>query len=1785
MKKLLSVLLLLVLVLSNCSESIKLTRNGFSEIVPLAGNLKFEFNQDMVPDEKVNVWDTAHYIVFDPPLQGKFKWKNKRELVFSPYHYLRPSTQYKARFNEMADGLTVDDDIPVEFHTPFFEIKNFEAYLAKEILKSDQTVIRYDFEFNYRIRPADLKEKLSITLNGKKVKYELLSHEVSDKVSVIVENYEIDDDKAETNVKIAKGLKILNLALSNADLTEKTEIIDPDDFQIKKIEADHDGFNGTVTITANQDVVEANIRNYIDISPSVSYTVSVEGRKIYVKSEKFDIGKKYTINVKEGLSGTLGGKLKYEYTEEVSFGKLDPEIKIMNRKAEYLSGKGLKNLEVRIVSVPKVRVIIKKVYKNNLLSYLSSRSYYDNYYYDDYYYYDGPKEVGDLGDLVYEKEIATTSLEVSNSGRLLNLDFEDKIGNHDGVYVIEVRSVDDYWLKARKIVSISDIGLIAKKGIDNLYIFANSIESAKPLSGVKLEITGKNNQVLGNVETNKNGFAVYSLKNMPADGFAPSLITAKMGADFNFLPFNRTQIGTSRFEISGKTENLSGYDAFIYGDRDIYRPGETMHISVIMRNEEWKAPGEIPVKMKLYAPNGKVFKTIKKTLNQYGSFETDVVIPASAPTGSYNVEVYTSTNVYLNSKSIKVEEFVPDRIKVEVQSDKKELFIGQTMNLKVQANNLFGPPATNRNYEIQESVKRSYFYTKKYRSYYFGLTGGKTYFDSNVRSGKTNTEGQANETYTYPMSYADMGVLRADYYVTVFDETGRPVNRRTSATIYTQDKFYGIDLEDYYNKTDKAMRIPLIAVDKDGKALSGVKANVKIIKHEYRTVLAKSGSYYRYKSEHEEVVKYNKTIDLNGDKTILTYIPKTSGRYDIRISKPGTKTYVQKSFYSYGWGATTTSSFQVNNEGNIDIELDKDKYQVGDKAKVILNTPFSGKVLVTVERKNVTDHFYLKTDKRAVSFDLDIKDDFVPNVYVSATLIKPHGQSDIPLTVAHGYMPVMVENPANKIPITITAVEKSHSKTKQKIKIKSKPNTAMTIAVVDEGILQVTGFQTPNPYTFFYRKRALAVNSYNIYPYLFPEIAMKTGKEGGGAGELAKRVNPMTNKRFKLVSFWSGIKTTDKNGNLEYEIDIPQFSGDLRIMAVAYNGKAFGAGKANMKVADPVVISAALPRFLSPKDTIEMSVNLSNTTSNPMDCDLSIDVKGPVKMLGKDAEKISIAANSEKQLYYKLAAAPELGEANINVLVNANGKKYSNETDISIRPASPLQKIDGSGVIVAGSQQAIKMDMQRFMKQSIDNKLLVSNSPLVQFSKDLDYLVRYPYGCVEQTVSAAFPQLYYADLAKQLSGSAKFDADYNIKAAIRKLQLMQLYNGALSYWPGGGYESWWGSVYGAHFLIEAKRAGYEVDQSVIDKLMEYLKNQLKRKKRITYWYNGNKNKKIAPKEVAYSLYVMALAGKPKMSYMNYYKSRRDELSLDAKYLLATAYALTGDKNKYQQIVPPEFSGEESRSVFGGSFHSPIRDEAISLNAILEVDPGSQQVGIMAKHLSEKMKSRRYLSTQERVFAFLAMGKIAKQAAQSKISGEILSNNQKVASYNNNTVSLKTDQLKGGDISIKTNGKGRLYYFWEAEGISEDGSYLEEDKYLKVRKTFYDRFGKQITNRQFKQNDLVVIKLSIQGSYSTSIENVVISDILPAGFEIENPRISSVPGMGWTKNKGYPKYTDIRDDRINYFVTVTNSLKNYYYVVRAVTPGTFQMGPVGADAMYNGEYHSYSGGGVIKIIRN
>ena len=351
-----------------------------------------------------------------------------------------------------------------------------------------------------------------------------------------------------------------------------------------------------------------------------------------------------------------------------------------------------------------------------------------------------------------------------------------------------------------------------------------------------------------------------------------------------------------------------------------------------------------------------------------------------------------------------------------------------------------------------------------------------------------------------------------------------------------------------------------------------------------------------------------------------------------------------------------------------------------------------------------------------------------------------------------------------------------------------------------------------------------------------------------------------------------------------------------------------------------------------------------------------------------------------------------------------------------------------------------------------------------------------------------------------------------------------------------------------------------------------------------YYDQADKEQKreIAQKEIPYSLYVLAIAGKPDISTMNYYKANPSLLSRDGLYLLAGAYALAGDRAKAGQITPPNFEGERSRKVFGGSFYSPVRDKAIALNALIETNPDHPQIPVLTKHLQHDFKKTRYLSTQERAFALLAFGKVAKAANQGNIQATLTANGKTVGTFNGDDLVLSYSDIGSNEISVKTNGDGKLFYFWDMEGLSSDGSYPEEDNFLKIRKTFYDRFGRAIENNQFEQNDLVVIKLSLVSTGSDNVENVVISDILPAGFEIENPRISKIPEADWITNADTPEHTDFRDDRVHIYTYATNEPKYFYYMVRAVSPGTFQMGPASADAMYNGEYHSYFGGGEVTV---
>ncbi|AII51249.1 alpha-2-macroglobulin family protein [Hymenobacter sp. APR13] len=1831
-------LLVLLALLCACSKSgSEAGQDPNGEEIDPYQNLVFQFAEAVVTPELQDRWDTVQVVSFEPAVRGKFKWTSDRELVFSPSTPFKPSTNFKATLRKEAlpEGKR-NAELPEnrqKFHTPYLELQEPQAFWGRSSRAAGTAEMRVELPFNYAVKPADVKPLLRVTQDGQPVAFEV-SGEPGEVVRVRL-NQQVRPGTPLT-VALAQGLHAVGSDQpSTADYETQVTVPDPEALQVTTIEGSLKNADPMVLITTNQPVTATDLQSYITVSPQVAYEVEETENGVRLKGG-FEVGRTYQIGVNQGLRGALGGMLGEGVTQSVSFSDERPTISFGSaEKAMYLDALGSRNLGVRINEVNQVKVTIAKVYANNIQQLLRGGSQYGYPEYDgeesseeeddggeyvdrSFQYYD----VENLGNVLTERTYTVSGLPKAQGLRLLNLNLKDLefSGGLKGLYVIKVQDTERQWLQVSKLVAVSDIGLIVKQGkAGSTLVFANSIRNAKPLSGVELRYISTNNQVMGTGLSNGDGVARFD--STAANGrFKLGMVMAQQGNDFTFLDLSRSRVETSRFEVGGLQTNAARYQAFLYGDRDLYRPGDTIQTNTVLRTDAWQAPPKgLPVKIRLLLPTGKEYASLQKTLNAAGSFEARFILPPAVMTGLYTLEVLTGNDVLLTSRQLSVEEFIPDRMKVTVKADRAVVKPGQSISAQITAQNLFGPPAADRKFEVEFSLKEKAFNPKGFEQFTFAINSGERRrgnygdlestpiadrFEKTTREGTTDAAGRGTATYEVP-DYTDLGTLEGAAFTTVFDETGRPVNRLATFEVQTQPVLFGIRSADDLVSTGQPLAVQLAALTPAGQPTTA-QARVQVVRLLWETVIERQGGRYVYNSQKREEVVLNRVVSVKGagQDAGLNFTPTYSGEYEIRVSGTGAVTYVARRVYAYGYGDTQSNSFEVNNEGEVTIEADKPKYEPGDVAHLLLKTPFPGRVLVTVERDRVLDHFYVTTDEKSAKVDVPIRGNHVPNIYVTATAIREIKDNRLPLTVARGFVPLTVEKPGARLQVAIKAPAQSRSQTAQTIEVTTAPGAQVTLAMVDEGILQMKDYRTPDPYGYFYQKRALEVQAYDVYPFLLPELG--SSSTGGDGYDLSRRTTPVPNRRVRLLAKWSGVLTADASGKVRYKLQIPQFSGAIRIMAVAYKGDAFGSAEHTMKVADPVVISTALPRFLSPDDTAYVLVTMTNTLNHGVTGYVGMQATGALfrtkpgsagpNLVGE--ELVSIGAGKEIQLGFRVLAKNAIGIGTLTPnFFNSNTNESFKETiEIPVRPASPLQKRTGAGVVAGGAAQQLNLRTD-FLPSSLRSQLVVSRSPMTEFAKDLRYLLQYPYGCLEQTVSAAFPQLYYGDLAATLGQkngpgtkhqalSTKYNPNYHVQEAIRKVEAQQMYNGSLSYWPGGDYDNWWATAYAAHFLLEAQQAGFDVNKNVLDRVLRYLQARVRKRETDTYniIQTGGVIQPVtlAKKEISYSLYVLAVAGRPDAVGLNYYKANRKLLPEDSRWVLACAFALSGNQRSYREALPTRFGVQSiAGRQLDGAFSSPIRDEALVLNALLAADPANAQVNVLARQLSRQVKQAGWLSTQERAFALLALGKLARKNAGSTVTASLLADGKAIGNFSGKD--LTVSNVANRQLALRTSGKGSLYYFWETEGISPTGQIREEDAYLQVRRQFLNRTGQPVGSTSFRQNDLVVVKITIQSAESAGeVKNVAITDLLPAGLEIENPRIGAVRDITWATDAAQPDYLDVRDDRINLFTTVTPQPKSFYYLCRAVSKGTFKLGPVSADAMYNAEYHSYAGSGVVRV---
>ncbi len=1810
---------MLALLLSSCLRDdelsvVETSLSKSSEIKP-GDKITFTFNHPLKDEKTMRRYDFDPYFRITPETYTSESWRDEHNLVIDPSSALAPGTKYTIRFTEtileLYDSLKTLDKQEFSFTSVPFEAQTgINQWRTDRVSPGD--ILYQEIECNYHVDIAEFAKRLHFSVDDKEVSFAIINtyYDKTIKCELKFDNA-LDFAGKDLKIKIDEGLVGYSEDWrSDKKFELSTKLPSLDDLEVSKVgiisEVDQQG----VKLFFNQELVPSSItKDKIKIDPKVDFDITVEKFGVFVKG-KFEAGKSYEIFVDKTVRSIYNKTLEDEYSRIVTFEKPEPSIDFVSSGDVYLAKSSNRNIALSIVGMDSIKIDIYKIYENNL-TYFFSRGIYRDYVYDDEgdYEYVMRYRPQQYGDIIHSETLTVDKMAGEDNVKLYKFnpgfDVSDK-----GVYVMEVYNPQDqYSTKKSQMIAFSDLGIITKQSKDDLYVFVNSLKTAAPLSNVSIGIISEKNQKYSKAVTNSQGMAVIkNFKTHKKIGVSPQMVYAVRGNDINYLELdykNRHTTYTQDVYVNGNSD----YRAFFYGDRNLYRPGDTLVLAGIVRDIKLNTLANVPIVAIINTPTGGEYKKLKLDLNKEGGFSTKVYMPANVPTGTYTIEYILNEDVRLGNYSVKIEEFMPEQLRIFIHTDKEDYSWKDSISVDAKVETMYGAVAADMNYEINYELRQKNIKFKGYEDYDFDLKIEKDKSDDDYDSrnstvlrndtykGKTDNDGKVKSVYNMLNLLEDNGIINCNALLTVFDENGRPVYRNKKVDVYTQDLYYGIGRTDYYNKTDKPIDVPLTVVDKKGKFAAQSIAKVTLVRNVWHSVLVRNSSgRYRYTSQIESMVLEEKDVTIYDKNTKFTFTPREYGSYEVRVKAPDSKNYVVRSLYVYNWGGWGRSSenVKIDKEGSITIETDKKEYLLEDKCKVLFKAPFDGKMLVTIERDEVYTTKILEVKNKTASMIIDMHEDYLPNVYISAILYRPVDSQSLPITVAMGIKSIDVRKAANKINMEIEAPDKIRSKRTQKIKVKTdkkNQDVMITMAVVDEGILQISRYKTPDPFKFFYSPMNLGIETYSMYKKLYPDLKLASSKSGAGEDGLMKLMdiaeNPFANKRVRLLAYWSGILKADAKGEVEVPIDIPQFAGEVRIMAQAYKGKAFGVAEKPMKVADPIVINASVPRFLYPEDKFDMTVTIRNTEMKETNCDISVSLSKNLTIAGDKKAKVKLEKSGQAKVTFPVEAKAALSEELITVKVKAHGETFVHETYINIQAPSSLVQISKYGKLKG--KDAVELDLlDDFIPETHSANVIISKSPLLQYMQELYKLIGYPHGCAEQTVSKAFPQVYFADLlpVSDISDNTKSikAAAENVNAAITKLATLQGWDGGIKYWPGSYDSNKWVSVYALHFLAEAKKAGFNVDKDMLEKLMRYVEDEVTSlgfNSYRTYWNGEMVFNSYLSKETVYSYYVLALLGKYNNAALNRIKDDLKNLSTESKYLLAGAYSISGDVKTAKEILDNIEKIKNEGAETSGTYGSYIRNMAMSLMVLLEIDPSNEFIPTLAKDLANEMKDRTYLSTNERAFAILALGNMSRKTFSGGADGIITYSGGSKELKGKNFVQVK---LKGKNAKVKSTGSSELYYFYEASGLSGSGDVEEVDSKLEVRRKYFDKDGKEV-KPEFKLGDLVIveIKVKLQNS-STFADNLAITDMLPAGLELVNDRLlEDSPSFSWMK-EDKAEYIDMRDDKINIFTSLrpSNPAKTFYYQCRAVTRGTYKQGVLSAQAMYDGTFRSYVKGNQVTV---
>ncbi len=1774
-----------------------------------------------------------------PSVKGSAYWIDDQTIEFKPDEDMKSGTKYKVDF-----ALEKIMDVPDNLKTFSFEfqtiVQNFDVSLESQQTYEPRNL--QWLQYSGTLKTADfleetgLRDLLTASQDGKSLNikwdpdpdgrehhFKIDSVQRKERAGKVL----IAWNGKSIGVRRKGDMEVVLPALGEFSLMEVSVVQQPDQYILIRFSdplQEKQYLNGLITLDNGTDLSFIVENNDIRAYPSVRQIGNLK------------------VKVSSGIKNILGYKLSAGKEYPVSFDEVKPAVRLLGKGVILPSSSGLV-MPFEAVNLKAIEVRIIRIYEKNLGQFLQVN------------HLDGDYQLKRVGRLILRKTIQLNtgstvdfgnwnafSLDLSTlieaePGAVYRIElgfrkqhslypcndqsteasdlfefeddydeqwekelnywdsYEDYYYEGDYYYNWEEREdpcTDSYYGKHRSVarnILASDLGIIAKAGSDHtLTVAVTNLVSSLPLSGVQVDILNFQQQVIGSTQTNDKGMALINL------GKKPYLLIARHKEQRGYLRLDDgSSLSLSRFDVSGNIVQ-KGVKAFIFGERGVWRPGDTLFLNLMLEDSQDLLPDEHPVTLELLNPHGQVVNSMIRSSNSHGFYSFTTTTDPDAPTGNWLARIRIGGLVF--TKWLRIETVKPNRLKINLDFGKD--FISVTdpeIRGRLEINWLHGAVA--RNLKTHVSVVLTEMKTKFQRFQDFD-------FDDPVRSfyaeeqilfdGKTDEYGKASFMTYLQTGDASPGMLRAGFVSRVFEESGDFSIDRFSIPYSPYESYVGIktpsgDKARGMLLTDTSHTVSLVTLDPDGNAISRNNLDVSIYKINWRwwwDAGHDNLASYIGNTEHQPV--FNARVNTrNGEGSFQFRIDYPEwGRYLLRVVDPLSGHASGKIVYIDwpGWAGRGQRE-HPGGAAMLSFSADKISYQAGEFASITFPSSGDGRALVSIENgTRVLDAYWVEVSEPETRFNLKVTPEMAPNIYLNITLVQPHSQTinDLPIRL-YGVIPIGVEDPSTRLHPLIEMPDVLRPETKVSIRVSENNGTACsyTLAMVDEGLLDLTRFATPQPWDHFYAREALGVKTWDLYNAVVGAYGGKIEQMfgiGGGLDQEGGLESQDRANRFKPMVKFIGPFALEPGQKQTHEIDIPNYTGSVRTMLIAGNQFAYGAAEKTVPVKKPLMVLATLPRVLGPGEEVKLPVTVFALEENIKKVSVRIEANEIFDLQDNQEQQLLFRQTGDQQCTFGLKVKDILGVGKIKVIAISGSEKASYDIELNIRnPNPPITEFIDE---VVNPGEILNRDYTLpGMPGTNTANLEVSSIPPIDFGRRLKYLLAYPHGCVEQTTSAAFPQLYLGDIT-EINNATRTKIEDNVKAAIKRLQSFILPSGGFAYWPNSGEANAWSTSYAGHFFLEAETKGYALPVNFKKPWMRYQRKEARR------WKMSGDKYRMDDLVQAYRLYSLALAGEPELGAMNRLREL-ETISIQARWRLAAAYALAGQSASanmlIEQGVPqiPEYAG------FNSSYGSRERDWAMILETLALLDKRSEGISL-ARKISDELRSRRWMSTQTTAYCLLAMSKFAGSDASSRElqfnyqfdEGRKTTANTKLSVVQ---VDHDTGNKTGGKILVENKGEGVIFARFTMEGIPKTGKETAAQHNLNLSVSYTDIGGMPIDVTRLIQGTDFLAHVTITNPFGVTLyKDMALSQIFPSGWEIHNTRMDDFTSV---HTADQPSYQDIRDDRVyTYFDLKRHGNNTFVIQLNAAYLGKYYLPSVYCEAMYDVGVNARTAGNWVHVTR-